>query len=408
MDFALTAGQEELRALARAFAYDDVRPTARELERHADPAACYPLELIRRADALGLRTLKIPRRFGGLEADCLTEVIVLEELCTGDTGFGMTLQHAWREGYALACLTTDEQRERFLPRFLEVPTSMTSLAMSEPECGSDTSAGYAADLAAGPRTTVRAEGDEWVLNGQKRWITNGVNASVFVVVARTDRAVPWPQGISVFLVPSDAPGVFATKVEDKIGLRTNMNSEVLFEDARIPRDNLLGEFNGGRDFLHRMGVGSKVKTAAKSLGIARAAYEEALRLVSGLDGDVDQRTDDALARMAMEIEATRALMWRAAWAVDHDPDDAPELERMAFTKASEVCMFAATTTLGLHGPAGLVRGTQAEKLVRDAVVMLHAGGGNHAIRARIGAALRAAVPAGTTTGDDAAAFAPPL
>ena len=408
VDFTLTDEQQRLRDLARAFAYDEVRPRARELERLDDPAACYPRDLIARADELGLRTLKIPRRFGGLEADCLTQTIVLEELCTGDCGFGMTLQHAWREGYAIAALVSESQRQRYLDDFLSDPTYMTSLAMSEPEVGSDVGAGYTGDLAAGPRTSARLDGDHWILNGQKRWITNGINASVFFVVARTDRSVPWPEGISVFLVPTDAPGLFVTKVEDKVGLRTNMNCEVLFEDARILRDELLGDLNGGREFLHRMNQGSKVKTAAKSLGIARAAYEETLQLVTEHEDLVEQQVDDALAYMAIEIETTRSLMWRAAWAVDHAPTTAPDLERMAFTKASEVCVDVASKALDIHGEAGLVQGTHIEKLTRDAIVMLHAGGGNHAVRARLGSALRAVRSERSRELQDASLTAPPI
>ena len=390
MDLTLTAEQQHLRDIARQFAYAELQPAARRLETHVDPAECYPRDLIGRADELGLRRLKMPREMGGFDADCLTQVLVLEELCTGDCGFGMSIQHAWREGYALASYVPASLRDRHLADFLSTPTFMTSLAMSEPEVGSDVSVGYAADLQAGPRTSAVLDADGWVLNGQKRWITNGVNASLFYVVARTDRSVPWTDGISVFLVPTNTPGLNVTKVEDKVGLRTNMNCDVLFEDARIPADSLVGELNRGRTFLHRMNVGSKAKTAAKSLGIARAAYEEALALVAESVVPATLHTDDLLARMAMEIEATRSLMWRAAWAVDHAPDTAADLERMAFIKASEVCVEVATRSLELHGRAGLAVGTHIEKLVRDAIVMLHAGGGNHAIRGRLGTALRTA------------------
>lgn len=389
MDFSLTSDQQELREVARRFAYDEVRQVARRLEAESDPEACYPRELIRRADELGLRKLKIPKELGGQGADCLTEVLVLEEICTGDCGFGMTLQHAWREGYALARLVTESQRDRYLDSFLNDPTYMTSLAMSEPEVGSDIGAGYAGDLAAGPRTRVREDGDDFVLDGQKRWITNGINAQIFFVVARSDKTVPWVEGISVFLVPTDTPGLSITKVEDKIGLRTNMNCEVLLEGARVPKSNLVGEWNRGAAFLHTMGAGAKVKTAAKSLGIARAAYEETLMLLESAVG-VDQRADDSLAIMAIEIEAARSLIWRGAWAVNHDPGNAADLERMAFTKAAEVCSRVAMLALDLHGVKGVVRGSHMDKLARDAIVMLHAGSGKHAVRARLGAALRLA------------------
>lgn len=385
MDFTLTPEQEELRQLARTFAYEEVRPMAREYDQHRDPADCHPLPLFRRADELGLRKMALPREYGGLDVDLLTEIVVLEELCTGDTGFGMTLQHSWREGKALIRQTTESQRERYLDDFLTNPLYFTARATAEPGVGSDTSSFYIGDLQAGPQTSAVRDGDEWILNGTKRWITNGNIADMYMIVTRTDKTVTWNKGCTVFLIPKGTPGLTPGKAENKIGIRCNQNAEIILEDCRVPHDDMLGELNAGHDAMRAMGGGSKAKTAAKSLGIARAAYEELVAMVNAAPGPVEQSLDEALARMAAEIEAARALMWHAGWALQNRRPEGSDLERMAFVKSSEVCAQVSSMLIEIHMPEGLLRGSLAEKLVRDAATMLHAGGGKHAVRARVGA-----------------------
>lgn len=387
MDFALTTQQQELQALARTFATEEVRPTAREYEQRRDPAQCLAPQLFVRADELGLRTMPLPREYGGMEVDLLTEVIVHEELCAGDAGFGMGIQHSWREGKCLAVLTSDSQRERYLPGFLANPLHFTARAQAEPELGSDSASGYTGDLRAGPRTTARREGDDWILDGTKQWITNGNIAEIYMIVARTDPTVPWTRGTTVFLVPKGTPGLVPGKSEDKIGVRTNQNAGFMLADVVVPDDDRLGELNRGSEMMRAMGVGSRAKEAALALGITRAAYEELVALVERAPGPVDQSLDDVLAVMAIEIEATRSFVWRAVWGLQNDVPGASDLERMAFVKASDVCKRITNLLMDVHGPDGLIRGSLAEKLVRDAATILHAGGGKHAVRARIGAGL---------------------
>jgi alkylation response protein AidB-like acyl-CoA dehydrogenase len=385
VDFQLDDRQRELRDLARAFAREEVRPAAGPLDREPDPIEAFPHKLVRRASELGLRTLGIPERHGGAGADTLTQAVVLEELCAGDVGFGMALHHAWREGAALACLTTAEQRERFLPEFLADDGYLTSLAVTEPHAGTDNAIGYADTLEAGVRTTAELVGDEWVINGRKRFITNAGVSRLILLVARTDSTVPWTSGISVFLVPADAPGLRIGRAEDKLGLRLNRNAELVFEDCRIPRDNLLGAPDEGLALLQRMLRGSKAKEGAKCMGIAQAAYEEAIAFtrdrVQGGRPIVEHGSVAAvLGEIGMEIETARTLVWRAAWAVDHDPAGADPLETAVKVVTGEVAARCAVRSLELCGSYGIVRDNPVEKLVRDAVSMLHAGAGNHALR----------------------------
>ena len=266
MDFALSEEQRHWGKVARKFAYESVRPRALELDRVADPSQTFPADLIREASRLGLRTLKIPKEYGGAGVDALTEVIVQEELSAGDVGLGMTLQHAWREGYILAAATTDAQRERFLPAFMNDDSALMAFSLSEEHAGSDHGARYAETLAAGPQTRAVREGDHWVINGHKRWTTNGNVAKFVILCARTDPGVPWPEGISMFVVPTDTPGYRVERVLDKVGIRLNQNTDTVFENCRIPADNLLGELNGGFAFLERFAAGSSAKEAPKRSG----------------------------------------------------------------------------------------------------------------------------------------------
>ena len=394
MEFSLTAEQAELQQIARTFACEEVLPASLEADARSDPAECPSLELVRRASELGLRTLKIPVEYGGRGASCVTEVLVLEELCAGDAGFGMSLHHAWREGYCLARLTSAEQRDRFLPDFLDDPTYLTSLAMTEEHFGSD-SAGSSEDPADGPRTSARWDDSDrtWVLNGRKRWITNANIGRIALVLARTDDTVPWRQGVSMFLVPTDTPGYQVGRIEDKLGLRMNPNAEIILEDCRVPEGNLLGDLHGGIAMRERLGAGSKVKEAAKSLGVARAAYDEALsyargRVQGGRPIVEHQSVAATLVEMEAAIELVRSLVWRAAWAVDERAPDASRLESLAKESASRTAMQVATAALELHGSYGVLRSGRIQKLVRDAATMLHTGTANHALKALLGATLR--------------------
>jgi alkylation response protein AidB-like acyl-CoA dehydrogenase len=385
MNFELTEQQLELQVIARRFAYEEVRPQSLELDRIADPNKLYPLQLIKRASALGLRTLKIPVEYGGRGVDVLTECIVLEELAAGDGGFAMLMQHPWREGSFLAGATTPRQRERFLPEFMADDTYMTSYAITEAHSGSDHTVPYTGELSAGPQTTAVLEGDEWVINGSKRFITNINNAKLIILHARTDTAVPWNEGISLIVVPTSTPGFRVMKVQDKIGLRLNPNGDAVFDNCRVPRDNLLGEVNKAHAQIRKFGKGTKTKGASRAVGIARAAYEEALAWVKkrrqgGKLLIEHQVIAHGMADLARQIEMARTLVWRAAWAVDQGLPDANRLEAMAKITATDTVANVSRRALEFFGGWGVGRENVIEKLTRDAATMLHAPAGNDAFR----------------------------
>ena len=387
MDFSLTGEQKELQAIARKFARERVAPRARELDRVADPAKAWPADLFREASKLGLRTFKLPREYGGRGVDTLTELIVLEELCAGDLAFGSSLAHPWREGMILAAATTPDQREQFLKPFLADDDGMTALGITEPHAGSDNASGYDADLAAGPRTSAVLDGDHWLINGRKIFITAGNVAKIMLVVARTDPGVPWRRGISLFIMPTDTPGYRCVDVMDKLGMRPNPNTEVVFENCRIPAGNLIGRLNGGLEVLAKYGMSSKVKEGVKSLGCARAAYDEAVawcktRVQGGKPIIQHQSIRHKLVDMAGDIEMCRSLCWRAGWACDHRDAviEANPLQTMAKIKTCEMAARVTVQALEMLGGYGILSFSNTGKYVRDAVTMLHTTGGSDGLR----------------------------
>ncbi|MGH7860747.1 MAG: acyl-CoA dehydrogenase family protein [Candidatus Dormibacteraceae bacterium] len=389
MDFRLSEQQLHLQQVARTFAYDEIQPRARELDRASDSRDSFPADLVRRASELGLRTMTIPVADGGMGVDCLTEVIVLEELAVGDVGFAMTLAHCWREGYFIATGTSKEQRDRFLPGFLADPEYLTSFGQTEETAGSDNGLPFTDDVSAGPQTSAVLRDGEWIINGGKRFITSGNVSRLMVMIARTDPTVPFTQGISTFLVPMDSPGVRTGRIESKLGLRLNQNVEVLFENCRLPSGNLVGEVNGGYAVLENLRYGSKTKEAARSLGVARAAFEQAdawvrTRVQGGRPIIEHQAVSTVMATMAMEIELARSLVWRAAWAANHDHDRVRPLEDMAKLYASEMALRVAAQSMQLFGARGALRDYPMEKLVRDAATMLLPPIGNTAVQVRLG------------------------
>lgn len=391
MDFNLSPEQRHWQQVARKFAYEKIRPRARELDRETNPAKTFPLDLVREASRLGLRTLKVPRKDGGAEVDVLTEVLVQEELCAGDIGFGMTLQHAWREGNIIAH-ASEAVRERVLKPFLADDTALPAFAVTEEHAGSDHKTPYFETLDAGPRTSAVRDGADWVINGRKKWQTNGNVAAFVIVAARTNPNVPWPKGLSFFVVPTDTPGFSASAPLDKVGIRLNQNADLTFDNCRIPADFLLGEVDHGREFIHRYSAGSAAKEAAKALGIARAALEAGIafakqRVQGGKPIIEHQAIGQVIADLATEIEMARTLTWRAAWSVDHAPEETDRLESMAKVAAAEAAVKAGVRCLEIFGGQGVLRDQPIEKLARDALCMMHTGAGNHAVRVRIAAML---------------------
>jgi alkylation response protein AidB-like acyl-CoA dehydrogenase len=353
VSFRLTAEQRELQALAHDFGERELRPIAAEWDARDD----FPPELLRRAGAVGLTAYAVPVEHGGGGASPLTSALIAEELSWGCAGLAATIQATMFPVRPLVAFGTDEQRSRHLPRIASPEGCLSAIAFTEPGAGSDIAA-----IAA----TARREGDEYVLDGEKCYVTNGGIADVTVLFAQLDGA------LSAFLLERGDPGVAAGRKERKLGLRASYTGSILLDGARIPTDRLLGD--PGQGFLIAMDFfeWSRPQVAAAAVGLARAAFEHATayareRRAFGKPLISKQGVSFKLADAAMRIEAARLLVWRACEALEHG-EDAGLLGSYAKAFAADTAMEVATDAVQILGGAGIMADHPVEKWLRDAKV----------------------------------------
>ncbi|HSP70798.1 MAG TPA: acyl-CoA dehydrogenase family protein [Gaiellaceae bacterium] len=353
ISFQLTDEQRELQRLARDFAARELRPIAAEWDERED----FPPELLGKAARLGLTSFGIPAEYGGGGVGAVTASLIGEELAWGYAALAATITATMFPVRPLLRFGTDEQRARYLPRLASESGTLAAIAFTEPVAGSD----FAAIQA-----TARRDGDAYVLDGEKCYVTNGGVADVTLVFAKLDGAV------TAFLLERGDPGVSAGRKERKLGLRASYTGSIVLEDARIPAERLLGEEGGGfavaMDFFEL----SRPQVAAAAVGVARAAFEAATeyareRTAFGKPLLAKQGVSFKLAEMAMEIEAARLLVWRAAEAVDRGVD-AGLLGSYAKAFAADTAMKTATEAVQVLGGAGVMRDHPVEKWLRDAKV----------------------------------------
>ncbi len=353
ISFRPTPEQRELQELAHEFAEKELRPIALEWDAKDD----FPPALLAKAAALGLTSYRIPREYGGAGVDHLTAALIAEELSWGCAGLAATIAATLFPVRPLLRFGTDEQRERYLPRLASEQGCLAAIAFTEPQAGSDFAA---------IRTTARRDGDEWVLSGEKCYVTNGGIAEVTLLFARSE------SGISAFVLERGDPGVHAGRKEQKLGLRSSYTGSIVLDEARIPGDRLLGD--EGQGFLIAMDFFelSRPQVAASAVGVARAAFEYATeyareREAFGKPLIARQGVSFKLAEMAMEIEAARLLVWRACAALDAG-EDAGLLGSYAKAFAADAAMKVATEAVQVLGGAGVMRDHPVEKWLRDAKV----------------------------------------
>lgn len=387
IDFTLNEKQLHWQAVARDFARREVAPVAAERDRIEDLDARMPWDLVRKASAAGLRTLAIPKEYGGAGADCLTLCLAGEELAVADLGFSVIMDQCWKFTPMLCILANDEQKQRFLKPYAQDDTYLLATTWTEAQSGSDNMIPYDV-VEAGVKTSAVRDGDEWVINGRKVFTSNGSVAKLYFVYARTDFTAKPSEGVSCFLVPHDAPGLsFGTRY-DKIGQRMVVNAEELFDNLRIPAANLLGPEGHVSEFRRKYMIRGNVEAAATTLGPGRAAYEAALdyarRTVQGGQALVEQQAVALkLAEMAMRLEAARQIVWRAAWATDHqDPYDR-KLSPLSKILASEVAFDVCRLAMDVVGGMSITTSAPFEKYLRDASTFLHSDGTNQVLRLRI-------------------------
>ncbi len=377
VDMRLTDEQLELQSLVREFCEKELRPIAAECDRksQSDPAGCFPVEALKAASKLGLRTLGLPREMGGRDIDTLTHCILLEEVMAVEPGFGAMFHQVWRLAQHISRVGTEEQREKYLIPFAEDDTCLISIAQTEPGSGTDNTFPYRG-VDGGIKLSAVKDGNEWVLNGTKHFVACASTARIFIVIGRTEPDLPAPDGATQFLMWRDTPGFRVGRTHDKLGGALLMNAELILENVRVPESDILMGINEGfSDKARHYGRGAPM-VATFGLGTARGAYEAALayaRETVRQGKPLIQHDPIAmrLADMLTLIEATRSAIWRAAWGSDNREHylqrDAAVSSYFSTVCARTVCESA----MQIFGKDGYLRNFPAEKYMRDALMTNH-------------------------------------
>lgn len=393
----LTHEQHRLRGQVREFVREHVAPVSGRYDKHERPEDCWPTPIIEELSRRGLRTATLGREFGGQGIDYPTTAILVEELAVGDMGVSVIMAQNWKIQQLIEALATDEQRERFLVPYRDDPHGVLAICSTEPHAGSDNILPYN-QPGAGATTSVEDVGDGFVLDGTKRFISNGNRAMLYVVAARTDHQKGVGDGTTYFLVPRETPGVRIEHVHDKSGERLVNNAVIRFDRVRIPHTNLLGRMNDARNDQNYFRRITNVYAAASVLGVAVAALQQATafardRVQGGKPIIEHQAVQLLLADMAIGIESARALIRQTAYSAQHDESFDFALPSICKVHATDVAMKAALDNAEIHGGLGLMRdyldGAGPEKLVRDASVFLHSDGTQTIHRLRVADKIRA-------------------
>ena len=385
MDFGLNDEQRNWQLKAREFAQQEIRPLSLRCDAIEDPRNTFDWEIIKKGSRLGFRTAAAPKEWGGHGIDLVTQVVVMEELAKADSAISKTFSQCWKWSQLIANVCTREQTERFLKPFIADDTYLLGSGTTEPNAGSDHRLPPENDPKAGVRLKAERRGDEWILNGEKVFIANGSVAKLFFVRARTNPEVSARQGSTLFLVPTDIPGFRRGKVFNKRGWRFYQNAELIFENARVPHANVVGEVNGGASA--RVGDPTQfgdLELAANALGVCGAAVEMAMQYArTRRQGDkriIDQQLIQLkLAEMHMLTEALRSYVMRTAW--ERDRALLRDERAREFHPAMFVCNYSRTVidrvtslNMDIHAAAGPRMNAGADKLARDAMVWTHLAG----------------------------------
>jgi alkylation response protein AidB-like acyl-CoA dehydrogenase len=379
MDFELSDEQRLLRDTIRAFVDAKIRPVVREFEASGQ----YPDEIVAIMKEMGLFGLLVPEEYGGLAADMVSLAVVFEEISRGWMGIAGIIGSHSLSCWMIGRFGTQEQKQAHLPA-LASGERRTGIALTEPGAGSDLQ---------GIATTARRDGENYVINGRKTWITNARHASPLPVLVKTDPAArPAHKGMSVFLVDQATPGFEVVRDLPKLGYRGPETCEIVFDDIVVPAANLLGgaEGRGLQQVLAALEKG-RINIAARAVGVAQEAYDQALRYAGqreafGQKISGFQAVQLKLADMAMKLQAARLLTY---WAASRaDAGERADLESgLAKVYASEVAQECAFTAMQVHGGYGYSREFTVERLYRDAPLMVIGEGTNDILRTVIAESL---------------------
>ncbi|QST01712.1 acyl-CoA dehydrogenase [Pontibacillus sp. ALD_SL1] len=360
MNFELSKEQEMTQKMVRDFAQEVIAPRAVEL----DKTSTFPKDIFDQMGELGLLGIPFPEQYGGSGGDTITYALAVEEIGRVCGGTGLSYAAAVSLGSSpIYYFGTEEQKEEFLVP-LAKGEALASFGLTEPNAGSD---------AGGTQTRAVRDGDEFVINGEKSWITNAGYAKTLTVTAVSGKDDKGKNIISAFLVPTDTPGLKISSNYDKMGVRASNTSEIILQDVRIPKENILGDPSKGfKQFLYTLD-GGRISIAALAVGIAQASLDKALayakeRKQFGQPISNFQAIQFKLADMAMEVELARNIVLKAAWLKDQKK---PFTKESAFAKlfASETAFRSANQAIQIHGGYGYMREYEVERFLRDAKLL---------------------------------------
>ncbi len=361
MNFDLTDEQRMWREAVHAFVAKTVKPAAQRV----DEEAVFNWDAVRKMGPLGLLGLNVPEEYGGAGVDAISAAIAIEEIgwgC-GSTGLSIAAHNGLGCG-SVSLFGTVDQKRSFLPPVVDGKGKLAALALTEPGAGSD--------LQGGVRTKATRQGDEWILNGSKAWCTNAGISDFIVTLARTDPA-EGSHSLSMFIVPANTPGLHVGPQEKKMGLKGSPTHSITYEEVRVPYRNLLGKLNSGLQQALAVLDGGRIGIGALSVGLAQAAFEEAIRYAQerqafgrALAGF--QAIQWMLADAATEIAAARMMVYHAAWLKEQNR---PFSKQAAMGKlfASEVGERVSRNAIQIHGGYGYSREYPVERIYRDARLM---------------------------------------
>ncbi|RKY89362.1 acyl-CoA dehydrogenase [candidate division KSB1 bacterium] len=374
MDYFLTEQQQMLKELAHKVAEEKVRPVAAKYDESHE----FPWDIVKIFADLGFFGVYIPEEYGGLGGGVMDLVITVEELSRACGGIALAVAATALGAYPILMAGNDEQKKRYLPDLAE-GKYLAGYCLTEPEAGSDAGA---------VRTRAVRDGDYYILNGTKHFITNGSVAKLYTVFASTDpsRGI---RGISAFLVEDGFPGLSYGKLEDKLGIRASATSEVLFQDCRVPKENLLGKEGQGFRIAMETFDRTRPGVAAQAVGIAQGALELALEYTKqrrqfGQTIASFEAIQFMLADMATQVEAARALVYQTARMIDSGAKDISRESAMCKLFASDTAMKVTTDAVQLFGGYGYMRDYPIEKYFRDAKITQIYEGTNQIQRLVIG------------------------
>ncbi len=360
MDFDLSEEQRMIQETARRFAEQEIAPQARQFDREET----YPARIVRRAAEVGLVGVVIPEQYGGPGLGFLEQALITEQLCRVDLGIGQCIESAAFGSQIILFYGSEEQKRKYLPPLVS-NQAVCAGAFTEPDAGTDVAA---------VRTRAVADGSDYLITGNKMFITGGTICDFMVVLCLTDPEAPSRHARhSLILVESDRPGVQARKIKGKMGIRASDTAEISLDQVRVPRENLIGRPGRGfHQLMHFFDV-TRTSVAAEAVGLAQGALELALnytrqRQAFGRSLIENQGLQFQLAEMATRIEMSRNACYKAAWLVDQGRPD-PALNAMAKYYAAETAVWVCDKALQMHGGYGYIDEYDIQRFYRDAKIL---------------------------------------